>query len=75
MIKDDLELKVTPIVEDLFFAYLSVKGKVDENTGNKLAERVRQKYSANEISDAMMIVLQMERNMEKYGIPCSGWPE
>lgn len=70
----DLQISVTPIVEDAFYFLKALNKELSEQAGQQAVERLRQKgYSQNEIEVALNTAEKMLRNISKYGVACAEW--
>lgn len=70
---DELDIKITPFVEDVFFVVLAMKGEISKEIGAKIMHRLDKKHSEQEWEDASDIVAKMLQNIEKYGYACNEW--
>jgi len=70
---NDLDIKVTPLVEDLFYLLLSLDGKVSQDQGRKIYERIKSKHTRQEYEEAIDSAKQMIDNIQKYGYACNEW--
>lgn len=70
----DLDIEVTPLVEDAFYFLKALGGELSEHAGQKAVERLQQKgYSEEEIRQALDIATRMMENIKKYGVACAEW--
>ena len=70
---NELDIEVTPLVEDMFYIVLAADGKISDSQGEKIYDRIKCKYSESEYKDALQKAFQMVANLEKYGKPCNAW--
>lgn len=70
----DLQINVTPAIEDAFYFLQGVEKSEDciteaqANAGKRL-----EKYSREERMEAVQCAYKMIDNIDKYGIPCAAW--
>ena len=73
---DELNIEVTPLVEDLFFVTLSLNGEISQEEGRKAFQRMEKQFSEIKRVDfelALNSATQMRENIKKYGKPCNEW--
>lgn len=70
----DLDINVTPLVEDAFYFLKALGGELSKDAGNKAVERMnRLGYDVQEIQEALLTAERMMGNIRKYGIACEEW--
>ena len=70
----DLQIEVTPIVEDAFYFIQSLEGSISDEAGIKAAERLQSEgYTKDEIRNALVSADKMIGNLKKYGVACAEW--
>ena len=71
----DLQIKVTPAVEDAFyFIHAAVHDATALTEAQiKCRDRLIKDYPQKEAHDAIDVALKMIGNIEKYGIACAEW--
>lgn len=70
----DLQIKVTPAIEDAFHFLYGVENEEEDITDAQAnAGKRLEKYSREERMDAVHYAYQMIENIEKYGVACAEW--
>lgn len=69
----DLNVKVTPLVEDIFFFLLALAGEISGEQGMKVLDRIIGKWTKEEYFDAIITAEKMLVNKYKYGVACAEW--
>ena len=67
-----LQIEVTDAAEDWFYVIMGCKGKVSKELVGKTLKRM-EGYSEDERAKGLMLAEKMEKNLDKYGIPCAAW--
>ena len=72
---NDLNIEVTPLVEDIFYVALAAKGSISQSLGGNALKRVTEKHCCTyeDIADAAEKAKKMIDNIQRYGIPCYNW--
>lgn len=69
----DLNIEVTPLIEDVFYVMLALDDKISSEQGEKIFNRIRGRYSEEEYYQAIVVARQMVNNIQKYGVACAAW--
>lgn len=71
----DLQIKVTPAVEDAFyFIHAAINDATALTEAQiKCRDRLIKEYSKEEAHNAIDVALKMIGNIEKYGVACAEW--
>ena len=71
----DLQIEVTPAVEDAFHFLYGVEKNGENITDAQVhcGQRLEKDYTKEESKQAMKIAYKMLDNTDKYGIPCAAW--
>ena len=70
----DLQITVTPLVEDAFYLKKALADELSVTAGTKAVERMqRDGYSQEEIYNALQMADRMLANIKKYGVACAAW--
>ena len=71
----DLNIKVTPAVEDAFHFLYGVNKEDADITEEQIrcGQRLQQNYSRTERLEAIHAAYQMLDNIDQYGTPCAEW--
>jgi hypothetical protein len=69
----DLDIEVTPLVEDVFYLVLALEKKISGKQGEKIFDRIKGKWSEEEYLAAIQTARKMIKNIEKYGVACAAW--
>lgn len=70
----DLQIKVTPAIEDAFFFLQGVEKRDDDITDAQVnAGKRLEKYTREERMEAVHYAYKMLDNIDKYGTPCAAW--
>lgn len=65
----DLQIQLTDIVEDCFFYKMFLLGRLSVTEGVKTEDRLRHKYTQQELEEALATADRMVDNIDKYGVP------
>lgn len=71
--ENELDINVTPLAEDIFYLLLSFDDKISAETGRKVFDRIKGKYSEMEYRSALDTAKKMVENLKTHGIPCAEW--
>lgn len=70
----DLQIEVTPAIEDAFYFLQGVEKREDDMTDAQVnAGKRLEKYTRDERMEAIHYAYQMLDNIDKYGIACAQW--
>ena len=69
----DLDIKVTPFVEDAFYVLLALQEKISQEMGGKALDRILKKCPVIEYEKSINAARKMVSNLEKYGVACKEW--
>lgn len=71
----DLQIEVTPAVEDAFHFLYGVEKHDGDVTDaqSRCGERLTKDYTREEANEAMKKAYKMLDNLDKYGIACAEW--
>ena len=70
----DLQINVTPAVEDAFYFLQGLEKREDDITDAQVnAGKRLEKYPRDERMEAVHYAYKMLDNIDKYGIPCAAW--
>lgn len=70
----DLQIEVTPAVEDAFYFLQGLEKREDDMTDAQLnAGKRLESYPRDECMEAVRNAYRMLDNISKYGIPCAAW--
>lgn len=69
----DLDIQVTPLVEDCFYLLMAANNKISQEQGQKIFDRIKGKRTQQEYLDAINTAKRMMDNLEKYGVACAEW--
>ena len=71
----DLQITVTPAIEDAFHFLYGLEKKEEDITEAQLrcGQRLQKEYTKEERLEAIHYAYMMLDNIDKYGIPCASW--
>lgn len=69
----DLQLEVTELAEDCFYVKMSSLGRISDEVGRKTYDRIKGRYSEEELKKALDTADKMIENINKYGVACAEW--
>ena len=69
----DLNIKVTPLVEDCFYLLLAINDEISEEQGAKVYDRIKGAWTKREYEEAFLTAQRMIENLKKYGVACAEW--
>ncbi len=64
----ELQIDVTGIVEDCFYYKMFLLGRLSLEAGVKAEERLKNKYTQQELENAYALADRMISNLDKYGV-------
>ena len=70
----ELQIDVTPAVEDCFYFLKALDGELSDEAAQKALDRMwNDRVSKREMEDSMRKAQRMIDNLKKYGVPCAQW--
>lgn len=69
----DLQIEVTPLIEDCFYFYLALEGRITDQRGQEATDRIRPHINDPEYKRSFAVADKMVKNLKKYGVACADW--
>lgn len=75
----DLNIEVTPLVEDFFYSILEGKGEIKHSGANDRIKTLAEDYTSGKVKElppfmqAVDAAKRMYDNLQRYGVACADW--
>ena len=69
----ELQINVDELTEECFYIKMALLGRISDEAGEKVWERVKGKYTQQEYLKAIQTATKMVENLDRYGTPCAAW--